>query len=117
MKEGRRIRTLDPINVLIPYIMPTRTGASNSFSMTLADSALPHRVDVGRADGDRQWTADRVHGAARRTFLLDPADLADAEHCKTFHVYSPSCVNFRDNRKLSLFFDLFQNVFYGCSLP
>ena len=35
MKEGRRIKTLDPVNMLIPYIMPVRTGASNSFSMTV----------------------------------------------------------------------------------
>ncbi len=35
MREGRRIKTLDPINMLIPYIMPDRTGASNNFSMTV----------------------------------------------------------------------------------
>ena len=35
MKEGRRIRSLDPVNILIPYIMPDRTGASNNFNMTV----------------------------------------------------------------------------------
>lgn len=33
-KEGRRVRSLDPMNYIIPYIMPTRSGASNMFKTT-----------------------------------------------------------------------------------
>jgi hypothetical protein len=29
--DGRRLRSMDPMNIIIPYVMPTRTGASNSF--------------------------------------------------------------------------------------
>ena len=34
-REGRRIKTVDPINYIIPFIMPTRSGASNFFEATL----------------------------------------------------------------------------------
>lgn len=51
MKEGRRIRSLDPINILIPYIMPNRTGASNHFTMTVditeAESFLHEKKSQG----------------------------------------------------------------------
>lgn len=34
-REGRRVKTVDPINYIIPFIMPTRNGASNFFEATL----------------------------------------------------------------------------------
>jgi hypothetical protein len=29
--DGRRLRAMDPMNIIIPYVMPSRTGAANSF--------------------------------------------------------------------------------------
>ncbi|MDP4118574.1 MAG: 2-oxo acid dehydrogenase subunit E2 [Bacillota bacterium] len=34
-KEGRKIKTIDPMNIMVPYIMPDRTGASNLFEATV----------------------------------------------------------------------------------
>lgn len=34
-KEGRRIRTLDPMNFITPYIMPNRNGSANLFKSTI----------------------------------------------------------------------------------
>ena len=34
-RDGRRIKSVDPINYIIPFIMPTRSGASNFFEATL----------------------------------------------------------------------------------
>ena len=43
-KEGRRIRSIDPMNFIIPFIMPERNGASNlfktSFDITEAEKFL-----------------------------------------------------------------------------
>ena len=40
-KEGRRIKSDSPMNAVSPFIMPTRTGASNTFHAT---------VDIGRCE-------------------------------------------------------------------
>lgn len=41
LKEGRRIKSDSPMNAVSPFIMPTRTGASNTFHAT---------VDIGRCE-------------------------------------------------------------------
>ncbi len=41
MKEGRKLKSIDPMNAVSVYIMPTRNGASNQFNATL---------DIGRAE-------------------------------------------------------------------
>ena len=41
VKEGRRIRSIKPIDAVSPFIMPTRTGASNIFSTS---------VDIGKCE-------------------------------------------------------------------
>ena len=41
LKEGRRIRSDSPMNAVSPFIMPTRTGASNIFHAT---------VDIGKCE-------------------------------------------------------------------
>ena len=35
MKEGRKLKNLDPINAVGVYIMPERNGASNQFTATI----------------------------------------------------------------------------------
>lgn len=41
LKEGRRIKSDSPMNAVSPFIMPTRTGASNIFHAT---------VDIGKCE-------------------------------------------------------------------
>ena len=50
-KDGRRLRTLDPYNELSPFIMKTRTDASNYFTET---------VDISEAE--RFLRGNRLHG-------------------------------------------------------
>lgn len=49
--DGRRLRTLDPYNAMIPFIMKTRNGGSNSFE----DS-----VEI--TETERYLRAKRIHG-------------------------------------------------------
>ena len=40
-KEGRRIKSGNPMDAVSPFLMPTRTGASNSFANT---------IDIGKCE-------------------------------------------------------------------
>lgn len=50
-KEGRRIKTVLPLNVVSPFIMTTRTGSQNSFEMSFDTAACDKYVLKKRAEG------------------------------------------------------------------
>lgn len=50
-REGRRIKTLDPFSGMIPFIMPRRTGAMNSFSTYVEIEQAEALVKKLRAEG------------------------------------------------------------------
>ena len=49
--EGRRIRSIEPMAVVAPFIMPSRTGAQNLFQDSINVAAIEHFVHKKRADG------------------------------------------------------------------
>jgi len=49
--EGRRIRSLEPMAVVAPFIMPSRTGAQNLFQDSINVAAIERFVHKKRADG------------------------------------------------------------------
>lgn len=53
-KEGRRIKTLDPMNYIIPFFMPDRNGATNYFKTTIditeAENYLRKERIAGRSN-------------------------------------------------------------------
>ncbi len=51
VKEGRRIRSIKPIDAVSPFIMPTRTGASNIFSTSVDISKCEELIKHMRAEG------------------------------------------------------------------
>lgn len=50
-KEGRRIRSGMPMDAVSPFIMPTRSGASNSFSATINIEKCEQLIRQKRAEG------------------------------------------------------------------
>ena len=49
--EGRRIRSIEPMAAVAPFIMPSRTGAQNLFQDSINVAAIEHFVHKKRADG------------------------------------------------------------------
>ena len=50
-KEGRRIKSGNPMDAVSPFIMPTRTGSSNSFASTIDIGKCEQLIRNLRADG------------------------------------------------------------------
>lgn len=50
-KEGRRIKSNMPMDSVMPFIMPTRSGSSNKFSVTVDISACERLIREKRAEG------------------------------------------------------------------
>ena len=50
-KEGRKIKTIEPMNMLLPYLMPTRSGASNLFKDRIELSAAEAYIKKKRSEG------------------------------------------------------------------
>ena len=53
--------------------------------MTVADCALPQSMNIRSTNCDRKWLADCIQRTTLWCLLLNPARLADLEHCITFH--------------------------------
>lgn len=62
--DGRRLRTLDPINCIGVYIMPTRTGASNWISDSLEITELERYIRRKRMEGYENFGFNDVFLAA-----------------------------------------------------
>jgi len=52
-KDGRRVRTIDPMNRISAYIMPTRIGASNSISEEVDIGAIERYIRKKRMQGQK----------------------------------------------------------------
>lgn len=50
-KEGRRIRSVEPMTVVAPFIMPSRIGSQNLFQDSINVAAIEHFVHKKRAEG------------------------------------------------------------------
>ena len=50
-KDGRRVRTLDPMNLVAGYIMPDRNDACNSIQDTMEITAVERYIHRKRAEG------------------------------------------------------------------
>ena len=50
-KEGRRIKSSMPMDSVMPFIMPTRSGSSNKFSATVDITACEELIRQKRAEG------------------------------------------------------------------
>ncbi|MBR5867556.1 MAG: hypothetical protein IKZ04_06555 [Spirochaetaceae bacterium] len=50
-KDGRRVRTLDPITNVAPFIMPTRVGAMNYFQAAVQMTEIEKFIHKKRAEG------------------------------------------------------------------
>ncbi|NLB28617.1 MAG: hypothetical protein GX823_00070, partial [Clostridiales bacterium] len=62
--DGRRIRTLPPISRISPYIMKTRTGASNYISDCVEISNMERYIKQKRIEGLVSFGALHVFIAA-----------------------------------------------------
>ena len=51
MKEGRKLRSIDPMSIVGIHLMPNRNGASNKFSATLDISETEKFIQTKRAEG------------------------------------------------------------------
>ncbi|MBQ4528916.1 MAG: 2-oxo acid dehydrogenase subunit E2 [Clostridia bacterium] len=51
MREGRKIKNVEPMNAVSAYIMPDRVGASNQFSATLEISETEEFIKRKRSEG------------------------------------------------------------------
>ncbi len=51
MKEGRKLKSIDPMSIVGIHIMPNRNGASNKFSATLDISETEKFIQQKRAEG------------------------------------------------------------------
>lgn len=49
--EGRRIRSIEPMAVVAPFIMPSRTGVQNLFQDSINASAIVHFTHKKRSEG------------------------------------------------------------------
>lgn len=63
-KEGRRIRTLDPMNYVIPYIMQHRSDAQNYFEDVIDITNIEHYLDQKHKEGYTDMTLLHVILAA-----------------------------------------------------
>ena len=63
-KEGRRIRTLDPMNYVIPYIMKRRSDAQNFFEDVIDITNIEHYLDAKHKEGYTDMTLLHVILAA-----------------------------------------------------
>ena len=54
-KDGRRLRTLDPMNLVAGYIMPDRNDACNSIKDTVEITALERYIHQKRAEGMKDF--------------------------------------------------------------
>lgn len=52
-KEGRRIKSLQPMNVAAVYFMPTRNGASNKFSCSIDITKTNEYIHQKRLEGNK----------------------------------------------------------------
>ena len=50
-KEGRKIKNIEPMNMLTPYLMPTRSGASNLFKDRIELTAAETYIKKKRSEG------------------------------------------------------------------
>ena len=64
MREGRRIKTIDPINLMIPFIMPHRSGASNLFEATMDITEAEKYLREKRLSGQANISMMHVFMAA-----------------------------------------------------
>ncbi len=53
MKEGRRLKSIDPMNAVSVYIMPTRVGASNQFRESLDIELTEKYIREKRQEGHK----------------------------------------------------------------
>ncbi len=53
-KDGRRIRTLDPMHYVGPYLMKTRTDSTNYFSGTLNIETAEEYIRQKREQGMKE---------------------------------------------------------------
>ncbi len=49
--DGRRLRSMDPLNALIPFVMNTRAGSTNFFSAKMDIRAAEHFIRQKRVEG------------------------------------------------------------------
>lgn len=63
-KEGRRIRTLPPMNYVVPYIMRTRNDAQNYFEDVIDITNIERYLEVKRKEGYTDMTLLHVILAA-----------------------------------------------------
>ena len=54
--------------------------------VAVTDGASPDGVGIGCARGEGEWADDGIEWAASWDWLLDPADLSNAEHGETLHL-------------------------------
>ena len=72
--DGRRVRTLDPMSYVSPYIMPNRNGASNSFRDSLDVTDTDKYIRRKRREGMTHLTITQIYLAAYcRTIARYPA--------------------------------------------
>jgi len=72
--DGRRIRTLPPISMIISYIMPSRNGANNEITDTIDLTPIERYVRIKRAEGLAGFGITHVFLAAYvRTVAQFPA--------------------------------------------
>ncbi|MDO4564131.1 MAG: hypothetical protein Q4C04_00765 [Clostridia bacterium] len=50
-KDGRLLRTLDPLSKMSPFIMPNRNGANNLFSDSVEVTEMEHYINRKRKEG------------------------------------------------------------------
>lgn len=53
MKEGRKLKTIDPMNAVSVYIMPHRNGASNQFNASIDITEAEKFIQKKRAEGKK----------------------------------------------------------------
>lgn len=53
MKEGRRLKSIDPMNAVSVYIMPHRNGASNQFNASIDITEAEKYIKQKRAEGKK----------------------------------------------------------------
>lgn len=63
-KDGRRLRTIDPMNLVAGYIMPDRNDACNSIHDTMEITAIEHYIHKKRAEGYKDFGIMHVFLAA-----------------------------------------------------
>lgn len=70
--DGRRVRSIDPIQCITPYIMKTRTDSMNMFEENLDCSGMDAYMKEKRAEGLRMSYMHLTIAAVVRTIALRP---------------------------------------------